>query len=86
MAPQSRSLRVVFTEYLDQKEFVYMVVEPGRDDPGRCPIKAGVGGENGLYNRIVDIKEDSLKFPLTPSSQAVRVHNPRQLLVGARKF
>jgi Putative bacterial sensory transduction regulator len=76
MAPQSRSLRVVVTDYLDQKEFVYTVVEPGGDDPGRCLIQAGIGGENGSYKLIVDIKEDprnivivyvvsSLKFPPT---------------------
>jgi Putative bacterial sensory transduction regulator len=74
MAPQSRSHRVVFTNYLDQKEFVYTVLDEPGGDTGRCLIKAGIGGENGSYNLIVDIKEDprnivivyvvsSLKFP-----------------------
>jgi hypothetical protein len=69
----ARKLRDACTAYFDRKDFVYSVVESAGGDPDRCLIKAGIGGENGSYQLLVDVKEQqrvvivyvlsSLKFP-----------------------
>jgi hypothetical protein len=41
-----------------QLTFCWVSESSGDHDPGRCLIKAGIGGENGSYKVIVDIKED----------------------------
>jgi hypothetical protein len=70
----SRKLLNACTAYFDRRDFVYSVVESAGGDPDRCLIKAGIGGENGSYQLLVDVKEEprnvvivyvlsSLKFP-----------------------
>jgi hypothetical protein len=70
----SRKLRDACTDHFDRKEFVYSVVDAPGGDPDRCLIKAGMGGQNGSYQLLVDVKEEprnvvivyvlsSLKFP-----------------------
>lgn len=66
----SQTLLASCKDYFDRKEFHYEVEEPAE---GRCLIKAGIGGVNGTYKMVVDIKEarkivivyvlSNIKFP-----------------------